>query len=101
MIHVLAVSLHGSRELSIILRVLCRGRKGGLAMKTHTSRRDFLGALGMTAGACLAQPNLLRAQRLPASRVAVGMCPEYTHRVVDVLSAMFDQLGGIDRLVRG
>ncbi|HZP04730.1 MAG TPA: DUF362 domain-containing protein [Terracidiphilus sp.] len=70
-------------------------------MKTHTSRRDFLGALGMTAGACLAQPSLLKAQRLPASRVSVGMCPEYTHQVVDVLSTMFDQLGGIDQLVRG
>lgn len=70
-------------------------------MKTRTTRRDFLGTLGMTAGACLAQPNLLKAHETPTSRVAVGICSEYTRQVVDVLSAMFDQLGGFDQLVRG
>ena len=63
---------------------------------THTSRRDFLGLMGMAAGA-----GLLKAQHLPASRVAVGLCPEYNHQVVDTLSTMFDQLGGIESLVRG
>ena len=29
------------------------------------------------------------------------MCPEYDRQVVDVLSTMFDQLGGLDGLVRG
>ena len=63
---------------------------------THTSRRDFLGIMGMAAGA-----SLLKAQHLPTSRVAVGLCPEYNHQVVDTLSAMFDQLGGIESLVHG
>jgi uncharacterized protein (DUF362 family) len=62
----------------------------------HTSRRDFLGIMGMAAGA-----SLLKAQHLPTSRVAVGLCPEYNHQVVDVFSTLFDQLGGIDSLVRG
>ncbi len=65
-------------------------------MKTHPSRREFLSAMSMAAGA-----SLLKAQHLPASRVAIGLCPEYNHQVVDALSKMFDQLGGIDTLVRG
>ncbi|MGA7343403.1 MAG: DUF362 domain-containing protein [Terracidiphilus sp.] len=55
----------------------------------------------MAAGAYAWQPSLLKAQHLPTSRVAVGLCPEYNRQVVDVLSSMFDQLGGIDRLVGG
>jgi uncharacterized protein (DUF362 family) len=70
-------------------------------MKMQSSRRDFLGAAGMAAGAFLAQPSLLKAQHLPTSRVAVGLCPEYNRQVVDTLSGMFDQLGGIGPLVRG
>lgn len=70
-------------------------------MKMHCSRRDFLGAVGMAAGAYAWQSSLLKAQHLPTSRVAVGLCPEYNRQVVDVLSSMFDQLGGIDRLVGG
>jgi uncharacterized protein (DUF362 family) len=37
----------------------------------------------------------------PAGRVAIGLCPEYNRQVRDVLAAMFDQLGGLDKLVRG
>lgn len=70
-------------------------------MNTPCSRRDFLGAAGMAAGAFLAQPSLLKAQHLATSRVAVGLCQEYDRQVVDVLSSMFDQLGGIEPLVRG
>ena len=65
------------------------------------SRREFLGAMGMTAGAYLVRPAMLRAQVAPASPVAVGMCPKYNQNVVAVLSTMFDQLGGLEGLVRG
>jgi uncharacterized protein (DUF362 family) len=37
----------------------------------------------------------------PASRVAIGQCPEYNRQVRDVLATMFDQLGGLQSLVRG
>lgn len=67
----------------------------------NCSRREFLSVAGMAAGAYLARPNLLRAQSAPASRVAIGLCPEYDRRVEIALAAMFDQLGGLDRLVRG
>ena len=70
-------------------------------MKISCSRRDFLGAMGMAAGAYIAKPSLLSAERAPASPVAIGICPEYNRQVVDVLSTMFDQLGGLQKLVGG
>ncbi len=70
-------------------------------MKMNCSRRDFLGAMGMAAGAYIAKPSLLSAERAPASPVAIGICPEYNRQVVDVLSTMFDQLGGLQKLVGG
>ena len=70
-------------------------------MKPNYSRRDFLGAVGLTAGAYLTAPALLAAIPAPASRVAIGQCPEYNRQVRDVLVTMFDQLGGLQSLVRG
>jgi len=57
--------------------------------------------MGMAAGAYIARPSMLLGQTAPASRVAVGVCPEYNRNVVNVLSTMFDQLGGLEKLVRG
>ena len=65
------------------------------------SRRDFLGAAAMAAGGLIARPALLSAVEAPASRVAIGLCPEYNRQVRDVLATMFDQLGGLQSLVRG
>ncbi len=70
-------------------------------MTTNYSRRHFLGAMGMAAGAYIAKPSLLSGQRAPASPVAIGICREYNRQVVDVLSTMFDQLGGLKPLVNG
>ena len=64
-------------------------------MKPNYSRRDFLGAVGLTAGAYITAPALLSAIPAPASRVAIGQCPEYNRQVRDVLATMFDQLGGL------
>jgi uncharacterized protein (DUF362 family) len=72
-----------------------------MTAKMKSSRRQFLGAMTMAAGAYIAPPALLSAQHAPAGRVAVGLCSEYNRHVVDVLSAMFDQLGGLEKLVRG
>jgi uncharacterized protein (DUF362 family) len=55
----------------------------------------------MAAGAYVARPSLLSAQQAPAGKVAVGMCPEYDRQVTDVMSTLFDQLGGLEKLVRG
>lgn len=72
-------------------------------MKTNFSRRDFLGAAGMAAGAMMARPAMLSALSVSPSlsRVAIGVCKEYNQQVRGVLAAMFDQLGGIAGLVRG
>lgn len=58
------------------------------------NRREWLTAaavagLGRKAGAA------------SASAVAVGRCPSYGPAVLPVIRAMFDQLGGIDKLVAG
>ena len=68
-------------------------------MNMHSSRREFLGAAGMTAGAFLAGPRALNALTTPTSRVAIGMCPEYNSQVLDTLAKMFDQMGGLHKLV--
>jgi uncharacterized protein (DUF362 family) len=70
-------------------------------MKTNFSRRDFLASAGMAAGAYVAQPALLSASPVPTSRVAIGLCPEYNQQVLATLSTMFDQLGGLKKLVNG
>ena len=61
------------------------------------SRRAFL---LQTSAACLAAPSLLRAEA-PASRVSVARCKTYdASELVPTLQKMFDQLGGLDRLVK-
>ncbi len=70
-------------------------------MKMNQTRRDFLATMGMAAGAYIARPAMVSAERAPASRVAVGVCKEYNRQVVETLSTMFDQLGGLNGLVRG
>src|SRR5271157_4524835 len=70
-------------------------------MTTVCSRRKFIAAMGATAGAWLARPAMPLARTVPASRVAVGTCHEYGPEVVGVLGNMFDQLGGLEGLVRG
>lgn len=57
--------------------------------------------MGATAGMLLARPLSLLADTAPVGRVAVGMCPEYGSGVLPAMTTMFDQLGGLDRLVRG
>jgi uncharacterized protein (DUF362 family) len=70
-------------------------------MKKDRSRREFLGVMGMAAGAYVALPSLLRTQSSPANPAAVGICYEYNQSVTDALATMFDQLGGLEPLVRG
>jgi uncharacterized protein (DUF362 family) len=70
-------------------------------MTTTCSRRKFLGALGATAGVWLARPTMFLGRPAPASRVAVGTCHTYGPEVLSTLENLFDQLGGLERLVRG
>jgi uncharacterized protein (DUF362 family) len=71
-------------------------------MTTYISRRQFLGAAGATAGLWLASPALSLARPLPSARVAIAQCPTYgSTEVTGALARMFDQLGGLESLVRG
>lgn len=55
----------------------------------------------MAVGAQIARPALAGALRTPASRVAIAQCQEYNRQVTEVLAAMFNQLGGIEKMVNG
>jgi len=69
---------------------------------THScSRRKFLGTMGATAGMLMARPFSLLADTAPAGRVAVGVCHQYGPGVISTLATMFDQLGGLQKIVGG
>jgi len=74
-------------------------------MRPNTcSRRKFVGTLGAAAGVWLARPVLGWAGPAltgPAGRVAIGKCREYGSPVAASLATLFDQLGGLNGLVRG
>lgn len=56
------------------------------------TRRELLALLGGAAAS--------RAAQAPAPPVAVARCPAYDDTLAPLLSKMFDQIGGLDRLVR-
>ena len=67
-------------------------------MNCYWSRRRFLGA---SAAALAAAPQLVRADA-PALPVAVGRCKTYQpSELLPVMQKMFDQLGGLGKLVKG
>jgi len=66
------------------------------------SRRQFLRGLSATAaGFCLSPRGLLLASNLPTAPVAVAKCRAYGPEVLPTLETMFDQLGGLEQLVKG
>ena len=70
-------------------------------MTMNCSRRDFLGAMGVAAAASAVRSSRLWSMPAPASRVAIGVCQQYDRQVAVALSTMFDQLGGLEGLVKG
>jgi len=69
-------------------------------MNRDITRRDVL----LGAGALLAAPALPSWGALsapPTARVTVGKCKSYGPELLPTLATMFDQLGGLDRLVKG
>src|SRR4051812_6353876 len=63
------------------------------------NRREMLATTGTATLAALCIPNLMKADA-PASRVAIARCRDYA-RYGQQLSHAFDQIGGIEKLVRG
>jgi len=82
-------------------------------MKKHFTRREWLAGTGAAAGYLLTRPALSfaaapapspvygLAAKAPAGRVTVGKCKDYGSDLVPTLEKMFDQLGGLDKLVKG
>ena len=71
-----------------------------MTMKCH--RREFLRVAGASvAGAYLYPAVNTWEASTPAAPVAVAQCRTYGAEVLPALATMFDQLGGLDRLVRG
>ena len=70
-------------------------------MKRNLNRREFIqGLSAAAAGFCLA-PSGLWAKATPTAPVAVAKCATYGPEVVATLAGVFDQLGNIEKLVRG
>src|SRR5881394_1037881 len=63
-------------------------------MHTKITRREWIAAIS-------AAPLLRAATNAPAAPVAISKCASYDDDVTAKLAAMFDQLGGLDRIVRG
>ena len=71
-------------------------------MNNPHSRRELLQGLGAAAATFwLTPPKLCVASNLPTAPVSVARCPSYGPEVLPALEKMFDQLGGLDRLVKG
>jgi uncharacterized protein (DUF362 family) len=68
-------------------------------MKANINRREFMAAAGV-AGWQLARPERLRASA-PTAPVAVARCKSYGPEYLAATGKMFDQLGGLGRLVKG
>jgi uncharacterized protein (DUF362 family) len=63
------------------------------------NRREFLAGLG-TAGLAGFQPSVMRASA-PTAPVAISRCRSYGPEFLSATEKMFDQLGGMGRLVKG
>ena len=71
-------------------------------MRTELTRREWLTTAGKSlAGICLGRTLVSYASAAPTAPVAVAKCPNYGERLVPSLEKMFDQLGGLEKLVKG
>jgi len=73
-------------------------------MHSNYTRRDWLKAASILGGGCLAGTRFARAVAVsaPTAPVSVARCKTYQPKeLLPVMARMFDQLGGIGRLVKG
>lgn len=69
-------------------------------MREQMQRREFLAGLGAAAGLGLVLPTHVRAAA-PTAPVAIAKCTSYGAEYLATMEKMFDQLGGLGRLVKG
>ena len=65
------------------------------------TRRHLLANAGMAALGAGLLPRVGRAVEAPAAPVALARCQSYGKELLPTLAGMFDQLGGLGRLVKG
>ena len=65
------------------------------------SRRQWLKTAAAASGAAFADPLLRRAISAPSQPVAVARCMTYGPELMPALDKLFDQLGGLGRIVKG
>ena len=69
-------------------------------MRIPCNRRQFIQSLGAAATSLCLSDRILGAAS-PTAPVAVARCRSYGAEVLPTLARMFDQLGGLERLVKG
>ena len=69
--------------------------------RNQTRREWLLKTASAVAGACLAGSRVGAAASAPTARVAVARCGSYGAELLPALGRMFDQLGGLGRIVKG
>src|SRR5579862_8542631 len=67
-------------------------------MHRNCTRRQWLATV---AGAALASPFRVSAFSAPAPRVAIAKCQSYGPELLPAMQRMFDQIGGLERIVKG
>lgn len=71
-------------------------------MPRQITRRELIQSFGAAAAAGFLHPlNLLAASSPPTAPVAIAQCSTYGPEVRATLATLFDQLGGLERLVKG
>lgn len=71
-------------------------------MKRYINRRQFIqGMSTAVAGFSFCSPHIHASPSAPTAPVAVAKCPTYGPEVRETLETLFDQLGGVQRLVKG
>jgi uncharacterized protein (DUF362 family) len=70
-------------------------------MMTNFGRRDFIQGLGAAAAGLSLAPTKLLAATPPTAPVAMARCSSYGPEIATTLAGMFDQLGGLRKLVSG
>jgi uncharacterized protein (DUF362 family) len=70
-------------------------------MKAQTNRREFIQSFGAAVASLYLPLNSRASSTPPSAPVAVAKCPSYGPQVHSTLTTMFDQLGGLQRLVKG
>jgi uncharacterized protein (DUF362 family) len=71
-------------------------------MKQEITRRELLGGSAATAAACLlSRARIGQAAVSRPAQVSVAWCRTYGYELLPTMEKMFDQIGGLGRLVKG